>query len=568
MLVAALRYSALYGFNVPYYDEWGFVDQITGESISLTWLWQAYGDHRLPLAKPIWLFWIRATNSFRVGALVNIAFLGMLTLAMMRAAKRLRGRASYADAFFPLLILHVGQGINFLWSYQISEMLPAFLECVILLIVVTHPSLNRKAALGLGICLVLLALAGPGGLAFALAGVAALAVWGIGHSEKQPKPMDAALAFGFAGLTLLLVGLYFYGFKGQENPKTLVAVTRGAVEFLSVSFGPATRGNEAFPAWKYAGVGMIILVLLTMTLVAWSWLHKLPKHWRAVALFLILGSGLGLAVGMGLARGPYGPGGALSHWYAIFAFPMVAGVYFAWVLYGPPTLGALVQMCLFTITAALLPLNVEAGRLEARQRGEVVCAFERDLSSDLTPIVVADRHAYSITNADIYRAIPAQFEDDLRRLHAARIGPFQNMRGPFIDPKRIISVPLEPLRTNDLKWENGVAYGTGDDPYLVLQLEKPMFVSAVRLMFTYEAATADANCEFYWCLTSQNGFTESERYRKWTQPTVPKPGEDPNYYYDIVVNDWIDRIRIDPDNKPCKFRLKEVLLMVPATPIQ
>ncbi len=559
MLVAALWYSALYGFNVPYYDEWGFVDQLTGENITLEWLWSAYGDHRLPLAKLIWLFWIKTTNSFRVGTYVNIVVLGFLAMAMIWAARRLRGKASYTDAFFPLVMLHLGQGVNFLWSYQISEMLPAFLECAILLIALSRPRLEPRGAVWIGICLILLALSGPGGLPFALAVSVGLAAWGLGQWQIEDR-RGAVRAIGLTATAIVLGGLYFLGFKGQDQQKTAENVTRGAVEFLSVSLGTATE-----PAWRFAGVGVVALLLIGMLLALLAWFRRPAERFRASMVFLILGAGLALAMGMGLARGPYGPGGGLSHWYVIFAFPALCAVYFAWVLYGPTTLSGLVQMCLFTVACGLLPLNVSAGRAKALERLNIVRAFERDLETDMPPIELAARYGYPISDASEYATIPGNFEHSLQKLHGARVGPFGSMQGPFIDWERKQTLSLAPVRTNDLVWEGDTANCTGPDPYIIFALDKPVFVSVVRLTFKYEGSSTDAHCEFYWCDTRHNGFIESERYRQWTQPTTPrKPGEDPNYYKDVVVNDWVDRIRIDPDNKPCTFQLKQVELFSPS----
>jgi hypothetical protein len=556
MLAAALRYSALDGFDVPYHDEWGFVEQLTGENITFKWLWSPYGDHRLPLAKPIWLFWIKLTNSFRVGAYVNIAVLGVLALAMIATARRLPGRISYTDAFFPLLMLHQGQGINFLWSYQISEMLPAFLQCVVIMLVVRHPTPTSGAALRIGLCLALIGLAGPGGLPFALALALWLAMWGL----RQWRTVTGLLAFCGAFVTFDFVGLYFWDLKdpAQTVTPTAAQVSRGAIEYLSVGFGPATA-----PVWAFAGWGVALLIAGAMALAAIAWYRQPAERWRALGLFLMLGSGLALALAMGWARGPYGPGGALSHWYVIFGFPSLCAVYFSWLLYAPVTGGSLMRMCLFILMCGLLPLNTYAGRKEAQIRGEIVRRFEQDIHDGVSPILIAQRHAYPITNAEIYRVLPTHFESDLRKLHRAGVGLFRDMRGPFIDQGREWTVAIHPAKAAGITWKDGRAICLSDDPYLVFALPKPMFVSAIRLGFSYDDAVSPAHCEFYWCRSDRNDFNEKERYRAWQQETAIKNGEGLLQYKDIVINDTLDRFRIDPDNKPCIFTLKEITVLVP-----
>ena len=247
----------------------------------------------------------------------------------------------------------------------------------------------------------------------------------------------------------------------------------------------------------------------------------------------------------------------------IFAFPAMCAVYFAWLLYAPATLSSLVQTCLVALAFALLPLNVNAGKAEALERGNSVRAFERDLESDLPPIVIAQKHGHAISDVAAYGTIPGNFETRLQQLHRAGIGPFQSMRSPFIDWERRIPVPLTSQRTNDLAWNNGIAKCTGNDPFLIFALKDRVFVSAVRLTFQYPEASAEANCEFYWSDSTRNGFTDAERHVRWMQPTKQPTGDEPNYYKDIVINDWIDRIRIDPDDEPCVFKLVQVQLLVP-----
>jgi hypothetical protein len=151
----------------------------------------------------------------------------------------------------------------------------------------------------------------------------------------------------------------------------------------------------------------------------------------------------------------------------------------------------------------------------------------------------------------------------LRELHRAGVKPFHSMRGPFIDWDRTVSIPVSPIKTNEMTWNDGLALGTGSDPYLIFALDRPVFVLAIRLVYEDEGSPSDANCEFYWSQTGRNEFTETERYYRWQQPTIPISGNDPSHYKDIVINDWIDRLRVDPDNKPCKFRLNRIELLVP-----
>src|SRR5262245_60699797 len=124
MLLAALAFVWQYGSQVvPYGDEWGYIPYLTGEeAVTPAFLWQPHAEHRIPVAKLIWIGMLKLTRGdFRVGMFLNVLAVAALAAAMMEAARRQRGRTSYADAFIPLVSLHVGQSTNFLWWWQINE---------------------------------------------------------------------------------------------------------------------------------------------------------------------------------------------------------------------------------------------------------------------------------------------------------------------------------------------------------------------------------------------------------------------------------------------------------------
>src|SRR5262249_38434966 len=129
MLVADLAYGMQYGLTIPYGDEWDYVSVLTGdEPLSLAWAWVPQGGHRPPMTKLLWAVLIRAPGpDFHAGVYVNALLLGAFAAAMIVAAKSLRGWTSYADAFFPLALLHWGHGVNIAWWWQINEVLPQVL---------------------------------------------------------------------------------------------------------------------------------------------------------------------------------------------------------------------------------------------------------------------------------------------------------------------------------------------------------------------------------------------------------------------------------------------------------
>src|SRR4051812_30516818 len=125
--LGAVAFVAVIGTNAPYADEWEFVPALVGEEPALPWLWQQHNEHRLPLPRAIYLALFTLTHDFRAGMLLQVAMLSALALYLMRLAEQLRGRPHWADAFFPVSLLHTGHWENFVMGYQLCFALFAVL---------------------------------------------------------------------------------------------------------------------------------------------------------------------------------------------------------------------------------------------------------------------------------------------------------------------------------------------------------------------------------------------------------------------------------------------------------
>src|SRR5262249_26409941 len=171
LLVIQLVGIARYGVNVPYWDDWYNVPFMTGqEPVTPGWLWdQPRGaETRTPLYRFLFVALFRAGgNDVRALQLVNVLALAALAFALVRVAARLRGRAAYADAFFPCLLLHWGQAEVFLWATMTYITIPlALVGGLLLLVVQTRGTLSLPRSILAGSALVLLPLCGTSGLVF------------------------------------------------------------------------------------------------------------------------------------------------------------------------------------------------------------------------------------------------------------------------------------------------------------------------------------------------------------------------------------------------------------------
>jgi hypothetical protein len=110
ILTVALGLVRRYGTKtLPQSDEvWALYD--AGPGIHLHWLWSTWAEHRLPLAKIIWKSVLQSSGyNFRTGNFLTVLALALLAFAMIWTSRRIRGRTSIADAFFPLVLLNFGQ---------------------------------------------------------------------------------------------------------------------------------------------------------------------------------------------------------------------------------------------------------------------------------------------------------------------------------------------------------------------------------------------------------------------------------------------------------------------------
>src|SRR5262249_56528757 len=121
--------------------------------------------------------------------------------ACARTAAKLRGRASFADAFFPVVLLQLGQFENLLMGYQVNFMLTTVLAGLFLLALVrtTLEPMTWRDALTAAGCLVLLPSCGTPGVVWAPAlGLwLGLAAWhGLGDGTAASRGRGAGLLAG------------------------------------------------------------------------------------------------------------------------------------------------------------------------------------------------------------------------------------------------------------------------------------------------------------------------------------------------------------------------------------
>jgi hypothetical protein len=568
MLVAGLAFVGYYGSRyTPLLDDWNVtVPVLTGEQpLDLAWLWAQAGDHRIPVPKLVQIGLYKVSGyDFRAGMFFNVLALGFVALAMLMAAGRLRGQSSYSDAIFPLALLGLGQYNNLLWSLNVSFILSAALASVFLLIIVLNRSvLSLGVTLLAGVCLVLLTLCGPGGLAC----VPALGLWLAYSSARRwstPGPfrrVTGVVGFVSVALAFLLVALYFVGYERPDiHPPSpgLKATSEVALEVLSLSLVQGDAGGWLVQkCWPYSGWVTLGLVLLTALVLVAVFLRRPEERSRALGILLFIGATacIGLGIGWGRAGFPNYPG--LQSRYCTYAMPLLCCVYFTWVLYGAQWLRRLVQMCLFTTFCVFFPLTVEEAVSWAGTIADQMKGFEKDLVAGTPTAILVERHARDIMPDTDPAEAKRSMTEKMRSLRRAGIGMYRDLKDdPVMDEVRFSAAPIG---LNQMREKDGKYIGEGDDPYLVFALGEPRFVYAIRLKCSYEGTpNAPPMFQAFWKEGSED-FVEKEG-RVVTQELKGGPEEQTVM---IPVNSRIDQFRIDPDTKPCVFRIHEIVLLIP-----
>jgi hypothetical protein len=180
--LALLLCVGKFGGSLPWADEWGFTSVALGrQSLSWSWLWEANNEHRQPLMR-LGLVVIGRLGHWDWQAMhyVTLTLMGLGALALLCAARSIRGHSALSDTFLCLVVLSPGQ-FETTWTYAYSFGAAGGLICIALsLAAIRWPQRSLKhLILYLLTVLVITLSGGPTGnlLAFGLVGALAPLLW-------------------------------------------------------------------------------------------------------------------------------------------------------------------------------------------------------------------------------------------------------------------------------------------------------------------------------------------------------------------------------------------------------
>lgn len=413
--LAAVAFVLCFASDIPFMDDLDvFAAMNRPGGISAEWLWRGHVGHRIPLPRLLYVGLLGLTGDIRSILLLNVSLLGAVGLAMIFAARKIRGRASLADVFFAAVWLHWGNELNLLFPFSFTFVLPTALSCTILLVLVTRPQLpSLRSALVIGLCALALPLCGGPGVTQAPAIALWLLVAGWAHRNAEPGTVRvAARPLSVGGVaTALLVAVYFLGFSNRLPLADPWAAINTAVKFFSLSVG-----SSAESLWPWSGLFASSVLVIGAVAILRGVRSPSPGRWRALGLLAYLLAQGCMALAVGLRGTAWSAGFALR--YVTLPAPALCAAYFAWLLYVPRKSGT--WLCSLTAAGllAVLPLNVERGLPGARDRVRKLDAFATDARAGLPLEELANRY---------WRTLYPDEEILLRRLEMLRdagITPF------------------------------------------------------------------------------------------------------------------------------------------------
>jgi hypothetical protein len=555
MTVSATALVAVFGTDVPIWDDYGLVLAMTGDQpITSGWLWEQYNEHRIPLSKLILVGSARlAGNDLRTGMVASVACLSALAAGLVALAGRLRGGARPTDAVFPILLLHPGHTVNLLWSFMFAQILPTALAGGILIAVAAsaaRPGPQRAAGIGAG--LALLPLCGGTGLLY----VPALAAWlfAEGCAEAcsgRPRAGLTGVAVALAAVPgLVLAAFYFRGFRGGVHPPApegIVDNARTALQFLAGGLGAPAAWS-----WPWSGFATMGAVAAGSAMLYRGWRTESAERSRVLGLAAFLAALLSIAAGVGWGRGWAGPLAGFQDRYVTMATPLWCWIALVVRLYAPPALGSLARNTLFALSCVLLWPNAEAGLTSGRGGAATALALTRDIKAGLPPSRLIPRYTPSLhpSQDELSRLIPF-----LRR---HRIGPFGDVRDD--PPYHEAPIPVAPTSLRMARWDasSATARVTGVDPQLVYRLPSPRLAVGVRIRYAHSNPQGSpARFQLGWLHPGQTEYVPSQRYSFWTLPT----GTDKRTT--VWIGEVVSEFRIQPDNQPCDFHISAITLLEP-----
>jgi hypothetical protein len=289
---------------VPKFDDWAvMVPVVSGnEAVSFRWAWGQLNEHRVPVPRlAYYAAFLCSGGDFRSGSFLSVLLLGMVALGAMWMAHRLRGSSSLADAFFPLVLLHWGQGHIFFVGIALNFTIPVACFYVVALLMVYPAEKWTMAQTAItSLCLTVMALCGLIGIVMAAPILLWLSCRGIGQLRAggMRRP-EGWWCLAMAASATIVTAMTFVNYRLPGLPPRCSLPAEMTVWFRLKHLLTLVTMSLGWFGWAFrhpACIGIVVLSLLAVcTLVARAFLRP-TERWGTSGL-LALFSGVLLVLG-------------------------------------------------------------------------------------------------------------------------------------------------------------------------------------------------------------------------------------------------------------------------------
>ena len=438
-----------------------------------------------------------------------------------------------------------------LWSFQVNFALTLLCLGIVLGVVVGSRGIPDLGSLTLAATFVtFMPLSNAGGLAF----IPALSLWlwllatRVLTGKTQDHRLRGLRIVALSVPPLLIMALYLRGYSAPKHhaaPGGPWAVLRTTAQFLAMSLGsPGAR------LWPLSGLVVVALVLGAIGVLAWAWYCEHEARPRIEGMGCVLVAVLSLALGSGWGRSGEDSLAGLQPRYTTLAILVLVVIYFIFASYGPRIMKNFVPMMLLTGACILLWPNIETAWAAGRTAEAEAVKFDRDLAAGSPLFRLVRRYTPSLH--------PSQesLHEALELLHRGGIGKFRSLREDPVFQEQVVA--LAPTEVRLARWHDGRVEVTGVDPWVRFDLPSPVHVCGIRLRYSHSGTDGSpARFRIAWSKPGQRDFPAEQQYGNWSLPT----GADRTTT--VWVDDEIERIQIQPDNRPCEFTIAELTLLVP-----
>jgi hypothetical protein len=528
--IVVYAFVDMYGLPIPYGDEWVNVSQALGQTPpTFHWLWSIHNEHRLPLARLIYVGLIRLSgNDFRSGMYFNVFGLSALSLCLLVFLRRLRGNTSLTDAFIPIWLVNLAHYENLLWSNQILFVMTTILLCVILMIIASGEDGRIFPRLfAMAVCLVLLPLCGSCGLVPQVPLLLWFAIWTMRalNSGRLSK-----LKFGILMILTLsaatIVCFYFVNFHPVYFYRSFQPfdIFRGSMEFLATSFGPAGIKN-----WKLSLPIILSLLFWTLWLLVSSWKKKPDDRFRSSGFLVFLSGLILMMLSVGIGRSGGGVGFAAAHRYALLTANILCLAYMVFTIYAANIRRILVTGSLLLLAVFALPENARMALNYAKYRQATYIRFQKDVQAKLPIEALATRDGEAF-----YPFYGPFLVSQIRTMQEYKIGP-------FILIYRLSEIAKH-VREMDVPFSEKESAESMHNSFF-LELTKPAYVLGFRTSFVIENDARQPELFLSWKTASSTTQTI-----RCPLASSPKLQTDTFWFYDSIKSIEItapnDRLRL------------------------